>query len=79
MIRSAWHKQADGKLRLAVTIPANTTADILLPSAMDESRATESGRPLQEAAGIESVQATGQGILVTVGSGSYTFEIERAE
>lgn len=78
-IRSAWHRQADGKLLLEVTIPVNTTADILLPFARAESQASESGKPLQEAAGIQSVQATGQGILVTAGSGSYTFEIERAE
>ncbi|MNJ47866.1 Bacterial alpha-L-rhamnosidase [compost metagenome] len=79
MIRSAWHKLDDGKLRLDVTVPVNTTAEILLPVASDESQVTESGKPLNQAEGIEKVETVEQGIRVTIGSGSYTFEFAQVK
>ena len=75
-IRSAWKKQADGKLVFEITVPVNTGAEILLPSTSGKANVTEGGKALTDAEGIEGVQQTGEGILVSVGSGSYCFEIE---
>lgn len=74
-IRSAWKKDGD-KLTLDVVIPANTTAKIWLPGSDADVTVSESGTALSEAEGIEDVQASEQGMVVTVGSGTYSFVIE---
>lgn len=79
MIRSAWHKLDDDKLRLDVTVPVNTTAEILLPAASSETQVTENGKPLGETEGIDKIEAAEQGIWITVGSGSYRFEMDQVK
>lgn len=71
IIRSRWQRQGD-KLTLEVTIPANTTARVCIPS----DRGTpvlESGAPAEEAAGVESAGRDGLFALFHVLSGNYVF------
>ena len=75
-IASAW-KLEGGKFSLEVTIPANTSARVVLPAAT-AGRTTEGGAPLAQAKGIRSVAAAGDALQVEVGAGSYRFEIRAA-
>ena len=70
-ITSAW-KVYDGVLYYTVSIPANTTAAIHLPTT-DAAAVSESGAPLAEAAGLRLRQEQGEEVIVEAGSGSYTF------
>ncbi len=72
-IVSAWSREG-GTFRLEVTIPANTSAAVIVP-AKDAASVSEGGRPLSEAAPhvrLVSVQA-GEAVL-DVRAGSYHFE-----
>ena len=71
-ISSRWERKENG-MAMEVTIPANTTGQILLPGAVAASSVTESGKALSEVDGIMSVAGTADGLLVEVGSGSYAF------
>lgn len=71
-VRSAWRKWEDGKLELRVTIPPNTTAEIRLPGAVEET-VTESGVPLRKAVGFVSVRESDGGLTLSAGSGHYVF------
>lgn len=71
-VRSRWSKSEDGGMELQVTIPANTTATVELPGAAADG-VTESGTALAAAAGVGSVAATAGGVILTAGSGAYTF------
>lgn len=62
----------DGTFELKVTIPANTSATILLPDAETE-LVEESGKSLSEAKGILSHEQKGNKVLIKVGSGEYVF------
>ncbi|MDR3621228.1 MAG: glycoside hydrolase family 78 protein [Paludisphaera borealis] len=70
-ITSAWTK-ADGRLTLDVTIPTNTTATVVLPSA-DLAAITEGGRPLAQAEGVKVEKTEAGQTFVVVGSGQYSF------
>ncbi len=63
-----WKGTANGPFRLRVTIPANTTADIFLPAAT-RAQVTESGKRVE-------ARQEGESLLVSIGSGSYDFEVE---
>jgi len=71
LISSEW-EHANGKFLLNVTIPANSTALVALPTA-DASTITESGHSLQTAAGVKLFRQEGQTVLISVGSGTYSF------
>ncbi len=64
-VASVWTKK-DGKFEWTVTIPANTTAEIVLPATLG---ATLSG----DTAGIISTTETDGNTHTTIGSGTYTF------
>ena len=70
-IAVAWKKNG-GTCRVEVTIPGNTTATVVLPFGA-ESTIAESGIPLTEAPGVESVERNATYATIAVGSGSYTF------
>jgi len=70
-IASAWTK-ADGAFTLSVTIPANTTATVVLPAA-DAASITEGGLPLDQAPGVRVDRTEGGRTFVAVGSGRYVF------
>ena len=50
-IATQW-KTADGKLAVIVSIPANTTATVVLPTT-DPAAVTENGKPLEQAEGVK--------------------------
>ncbi len=68
-IVSAW-KQTGDKFELSVTIPANTTARVILPKAAN---ITERGHAISVARGVREFDSTGDRIEIEVGSGSYQF------
>ncbi len=70
-IRSQW-KLDDGQFSLEVTIPANTTATIHLPT-NDPASILESGQPLQDITSVKLIQATNGLASIAVGSGTYKF------
>lgn len=70
-IVSAWEIE-DGRLRLSVTIPANTEATVRVPT-IDAEGVTEGGRPTGEAEGVRFVRRTGSYAVFEVGSGDYVF------
>ncbi|WP_414664769.1 family 78 glycoside hydrolase catalytic domain [Horticoccus sp. 23ND18S-11] len=78
-IASAW-KLEGGAFTLEVTIPANTSAVVVLPKATAE-RTTESGAPLASAtiAGVRTITPDGEALRVEVGAGSYRFVVRAAE
>jgi alpha-L-rhamnosidase len=80
-VRSAWRKLEDGGMTLTVHVPANTTAEILLPDA-ELAAVLESGHKLAGGdgddaadlvAGIAAAKQIESGVLVNAGSGEYTF------
>ena len=60
------------KLTLNVTIPANTTATVLLPAKSAEA-ITESGKPLAKAPGVKFLRMDGDRAVLEVEAGSYQF------
>jgi alpha-L-rhamnosidase len=70
-IASAW-EQADGVMRLSVTVPANTSAVVTLPGAAMDA-VTEGGVALSQAEGIVTAVQVGGDVQVEVGSGDYRF------
>jgi alpha-L-rhamnosidase len=70
-IVSNW-KIADGKLTMEVTVPANTTATIHVPTP-DPASVMEGGQPAAKAAGVHKVKPGDGEALLDVGSGSYVF------
>ncbi|MFS1702450.1 family 78 glycoside hydrolase catalytic domain [Alteromonas sp. AMM-1] len=74
-IVSQW-KQEDGTLEYKATVPANTEATLILP-ATSVSNITENGVALENVSGLRIVEATGQQVIMTLGSGQYNFAIKR--
>lgn len=70
-IVSNW-KQNDNKLTMDVTIPANTTATVYVPSARP-AEVTESGQPSGEATGVKLLRIQEDAAVFAVGSGTYHF------
>ena len=70
-IVSDWRIDKDG-FRLAVTIPANTTATVYLP-AIDPSKITEGKQPAASAEGVKFLRVEDDRALFEVGSGTYEF------
>ncbi len=60
------------KFVIDVTIPANTTATVYLPT-KDTGAVTESGNPLNKADGVKDATIQDGQLLVTIGSGEYHF------
>jgi len=64
----------DGVFELRITIPANTTASVLLPAG-EKATIEEGGRLLSEAAGVRSIGRNASRATLSVGSGSYVFRV----
>ena len=71
-IRSAWRIE-NGKFTLNVTIPANTTAIVCVPT-KDPATVTESGRPVSEVETVTHLRDQDGWAVYEVGSGEYVFE-----
>ncbi len=70
-VSSGWELK-EGRLRVTIEIPPNTSATVRLPSAKLEN-VTENGRPLAGTKGVlSSVQEVGTAVI-EVGSGQYQF------
>jgi alpha-L-rhamnosidase len=72
-IRSSWHLTQE-EVEIEVEIPANTTAEILLPNAR-LSEVREGNQPLISG-DIPSYSESKEGVRLTVGSGSYHFKYQ---
>jgi alpha-L-rhamnosidase len=72
LIASDWQKQ-EGVFRWKITIPANTTATVCVPTASAES-VTESGKPVVQARGVKLLKAENGRAIFSVASGNYSFE-----
>ena len=71
-IESHWRREG-GKLRLEVTIPANTTATIYVPTAEPDA-VSESGRSAAKSKGVKFLRAEKEAAVYEVRSGQYAFE-----
>ncbi len=71
LIATKWKREKEN-LKFDVTIPANTTARIILP-AKAASDLTESGKKLEAAPGVTFVRMEGTNAVLLVGSGKYAF------
>jgi alpha-L-rhamnosidase len=76
-LSDAWALTGDG-LMMNVTVPVNTTAEVVIPSGSAAS-VTESGRRLGATTGVLGVayDAARKATVVTVGSGQYSFRAPR--
>jgi alpha-L-rhamnosidase len=70
-IATAWKVEAAG-LQLDVTIPANTTATIYIPTS-DINTVTEGGQPVSKAKGVVFVKMEAGAAVYKVNAGSYRF------
>jgi alpha-L-rhamnosidase len=70
-ISSAW-KRDGGRLRLDITIPANTGASVYVP-AKEAAAVSESGQPAAKAKGVKFLRMEAGAAVFEVGSGSYSF------
>ncbi len=72
-IRSAW-KRENGRLTFDITIPANSSATILLPTNSIE-HLTEAGMPLSQAVGVKVVGVEHGRAKLAAEAGKYHFEM----
>ncbi len=73
-IVSGWERH-EGRLRLGITVPANTIAVVHLP-ARPSSVILEGGRRLEASKGIRLLSQEGDRAVLSVGSGTYEFTSE---
>ena len=73
-IHSGWHTGDDGLLTMKVRIPANTTAEIRIPTD-DLSAIAESGKPVSMSKDIRVTGSDRGQTRLTTGSGEYNFSI----
>jgi alpha-L-rhamnosidase len=70
-ITTAWNEK-NGKLTLYVTIPANTTATVILPASGPDA-ITENNRPLPQSEGTKVESSAAGRTVLKIGSGRYAF------
>ena len=71
-IACSWRLQ-DGRFQLSISVPPNTSATVYVP-ARAASGVSESGRPLEQAPGVQFLRMEGQRAVLSVGSGLYRFD-----
>ncbi|MBB3113735.1 alpha-L-rhamnosidase [Paenibacillus phyllosphaerae] len=76
-IHSGW-RTADGLIEVTIRIPANTTAEVLLPGAQADQMLVN-GSAIASAEGMSCGLATAEGLHITAGSGEYTFTYRNDE
>lgn len=77
-IESSWRYEQDGASSSVVytfTVPANTTATLMLPAA-SKSLITESGKPLQKCLGIQWLSGDKGMQKMELQAGSYCFKVK---
>lgn len=75
-ISTEWELDDRGDMRLNVTVPGNTTATVRLP-APSRYAVTEGGKPAEQADHVRFVKMDGNVAVFEVGSGSYSFAVDR--
>jgi alpha-L-rhamnosidase len=75
LIRSEWTRTQNG-LRLAVTVPANTCAEIVVPARNSEA-VREGEKPVASVPGVVRAIAQDGQVHLTVGSGRYDFSVRK--
>jgi alpha-L-rhamnosidase len=71
-IASNWKREGE-KLTMDVTIPANTTATVFVPT-KDAASVSESGKPAGDAEGVKFLRMENGHAVFEVASGSYEFQ-----
>jgi len=72
-IAVSWQRRPSG-LALSAAIPPNATARVSVPAA-GATQVREGGLPVDRASGVSVAQVGGGRVVLTVGSGSYRFEV----
>ncbi|WP_262286788.1 family 78 glycoside hydrolase catalytic domain [Micromonospora sp. MA102] len=75
-IGSDWSLDARGDMQLRLTVPANTTATVRIPTPSRHA-VTEGGRPAETADSVRFVRMDGDVAVYEIGSGSYSFAVDR--
>lgn len=70
---SGWERK-DGKLAIKISVPANSTATIILP-AISAGKVTESGKVLSQNVYLKDIKTSDNKLFMEAGSGDYVFEI----
>jgi alpha-L-rhamnosidase len=79
LITTRWQRVADGGYRLELQVPANTTAQVVLP-AQSGADVREGRRPLGAARTVQVQQGAEQGrVSLSVGPGKYDFRVAKAD
>jgi len=76
-IACAWRLD-DARITVTVTVPANTSATLYLPTGNPQT-ALESGRPVAQATGVRVVDTTGNALACELEAGQYEFSAELAK
>jgi hypothetical protein len=74
-IEVRWDR-SETRFLLRVSVPANTTAEVHLPS-VTGAVITENGSPLESSRGVAEVTVDASVTVVEIGSGDYVFEVRR--
>lgn len=74
-VSSDWRREGD-RLRLDVDVPVGSKATVRVP-AENRWAVSEGGKPVTDADGVAGVRAQDGAVLVEVGSGRYSFEVDR--
>jgi len=75
LIATDW-RDKDGKLLFNVTIPANTTAQVVFPAASADD-IKEGGHPLAQAPEVQFLRQDGTNVVLSIASGHYAFTLPR--
>lgn len=76
-VSCAWRADS-GRLTLRVTIPANSTATVWIPSTKN-AEIREGGEVITGAEGVILQHRAAQALVVEIGSGEYSFEVREGE
>jgi alpha-L-rhamnosidase len=76
-IVSNWKREGQ-KLTMEVSVPANTTATVYVPT-KDATGVTESGTPATKAVGVKFLRMEANAAVYDVGSGIYRFRSSLTE
>jgi alpha-L-rhamnosidase len=71
LLSSTWNTDG-GQVRLTVTVPVNTVAEVHLPASTPQA-VWEGGRPARRAPGVRFLRMQGTTAVFEVGSGTYSF------
>jgi alpha-rhamnosidase len=72
-VKADWNTSKGGKYFYRVTVPANTTATLVLPSAPEGLSLFEGDNIASETEGVSDYTDDGTNVTMTLGSGSYLF------